>query len=169
MAKIKVFAPADAVPVKSGTGRKIVRKAQSELAQMNYRENMTKQMEPYKERNLMVHKVEKYKGAPRGFNPDAPKTEDYPKPTKRVGQELEKHYGKFLASSGAEREQHRAAYHKQAAAKGYPSGQPGPCAGAGCSNVTSFKDEPTCPTCTANEKKLQSMKADVAGVSRSRR
>jgi hypothetical protein len=169
MAKIKVFAPADAVPVKSGTGRKIVRKAQSELAQMNYRENMTKQMEPYKERNLMVHKVEKYKGAPRGFNPDAPKTEDYPKPTKRVGQELEKHYGKFLASSGAEREKSRAAYHKQASAKGYPSGQPGPCAGANCPNVTSFKDEPTCSTCTSNEKKLQSMKADVAGVSRSRR
>jgi len=60
MKKVKVFAPTDSVPVKSGTGRKIVRKAQSELAQMNYRENMAKQMEPYKERNLMVHKVEKY-------------------------------------------------------------------------------------------------------------
>ena len=59
MAKIKVFAPADAVPVKSGTGRKLVRKAQSELAQVNYRENMAKQMEPYKEPNLMARKVEK--------------------------------------------------------------------------------------------------------------
>lgn len=41
--KVKVFEPlTDVVPyqVKSGTGRKIVRQAQSQLAQMNYRENM---------------------------------------------------------------------------------------------------------------------------------